>query len=222
MSPSIIPVATPATDQQVLSWLQRRVQETDDAGTSWPSGLWTVAEVIGYLNERQQQFMRETGIMYGLAEVPVLGPSTDYPLPYDCATLIRVTWIAADGSTRSVYPMSSFEIDNLMSDWGQQSAQRPIGYLTQADVPNGWFRIGPVVGASGTLRLLYLPMPDEVTGAGDTFVIPIEYLMMFRFGVLQDMLKKPGRGQDLHRAQICGWWWDLGVMAAQQRLAGVW
>lgn len=213
----------PATDSEVLSWLQRRVQETDDAGLSWPSGLWTVAEVIAYMNERQQRFMRETGIFYGLSNgIPAAGPSLDYPLPTDCGTIIRITWVGADGQTRGLDPLTSFQFDSLMKDWAQRSATRPIGYMTQADVPNGYFRVGPGISTLGQFFVLYLPVPDAVSGRGDTLVMPIEYLMMYRFGVLCDMLSKPGRGQDLARARVCQWWWDLGITAAKARLAGVW
>lgn len=208
------------TDQQVLSWLQRRVTEPDDAGATWPSGLWTQAEVLGYMNQRQQAFMTATGVDAGEALIPYLSGVKDYLLPQDLVQAFAVTWIAADGTTHPLDPSTSFQLDLYDAAMDVHVVQRPWAFLQQTDCPIGQIRVSPPANASGTLRVWYLPVGDTVDGSGQILVIPDEFVPAYRWGVLEDMLRKAGRGQNLLIAEYARARWEMGVIVAKGIVEG--
>jgi len=78
------------TDQQIEQQIQYTVIEPPDLGATWPSGLWTAAEVVDYLNQRQHRFLKDTHLQIGLANIPVTQGTSLYDLPDD--------WIDGQGA----------------------------------------------------------------------------------------------------------------------------
>ena len=54
-------------DNAILEEIQYHLLEPPNLGAEWTTGLWTVAEVVGYANQRQQQFLKEAPVLFGRA-----------------------------------------------------------------------------------------------------------------------------------------------------------
>ena len=60
------------TDQTILSEIQRVTLEgAGDGGATWPSLMWTQAEVLGYLNQRQNRFLAAVGLYWTITETAI-------------------------------------------------------------------------------------------------------------------------------------------------------
>ena len=211
------------TDQQVLSWLQRKVAEPDSSGVSWPTGRWGLTEVLAYMNERQSRFLRDTAVYMGIPlESPVIAYATDVTFDQGILGPYRVTWLADDGTTAPIYPGSLFGLDMVDAGWPAHAEVRPRIYASQADVPVLKIRLGPPSFNNGRVRVLGTSIVSVLAGAGDILSIPDDYVPWYRYGVLADMLGKNGRAQDLPRASYCQQRFTEGVDVAKGRLEGRW
>ena len=208
------------TDQQVLSWLQRKVAEPDSSGVSWPTRRWGLDEVLGYMNDRQSRFLRDTAMYLGVTEAPVVAYSPDVTFDAGLLEVRRVTWLADDGTTAPVFPSSLWGLGMLDANWPAHAEVRPRIYATQADVPIRKVRIGPLSSNSGRLRIVGVVGGDAVDGSGQIMTLPDDYIPWYRYGVLADMLGRNGRSQDPLRAEYCRRRFQEGIDVAKARLEG--
>src|SRR5690242_20166838 len=107
------------TDQSVMTQIQNTMIEPPDGGQTWPSGLWSLAEVVNYLNQRQNLFLKYTQLQFGMANIPAVSGTATYDLPDDWITTVRVVWVALDGSTRELGKSDFWEADNGIPSWTQ-------------------------------------------------------------------------------------------------------
>ena len=79
------------TDQELLSQIQSALFEPDDAGLTFPSGLWTRDEVLAAMNERQNRFLKSTLTWVGIANLTATIGVRVYQLPQDWLTTVAIT-----------------------------------------------------------------------------------------------------------------------------------
>lgn len=205
------------TDADQLVEVQWRTVE--DAALT--SGLWTLAEVAGYFNQRQNRFNRDTFLI--LAEMPGIvatnGVAT-YDLPDDWIATQRVTWRTAAGVISVVDRTDHLAMDLLIGASGGPS--KPIAYDDHV-AGSRRLLLGPTPTADGSIGLLYacvLELLNFNPAIPDIFDIPDDFIPYVMYGVLEDMLSKDGRGRDLSRAAYCRARYDEGVALAGLFLAG--
>lgn len=214
----------PRTDQQILTVLQYAAMESPDLGATWPSGLWTREEVLAYLNERQNRFLKATLIQLGVTQTDNLNPiparQSIIPLPPDWIATVSVYWTGSDGTTRELVRADSFEADHGDPLW-TTTAGTPLFYLDYAQ-PTLQLRIGPIPDQPGLINLLYVPMAEALTGDGDVNAqLPDEFVdAALKYGPLADMFTKDGRGKNPEKAAYCEDRFHLGIEAAAIILAG--
>jgi hypothetical protein len=209
------------TDQQLLTETQYATIETPDGGLTWASGLWTVAEVIAYANQRQRQFLRESGVVFARATLNTVPNTFTHPLPSDTIELRRVAWTTAGGVTTSLYRSASYEGDYLHADWPYILTLGPPTLFLDTESPTLTLRILPASHDNGVLSILYIPSAPSLANAGAvTLLVPDEYVMAIKYGILADMLSKLGRGRDPERAAYAESRFALGVEAAKVLLKG--
>src|SRR5271169_1090496 len=80
------------TDQQVLSAVQLSLLEPDTAGASYQSGIWTSAQVISYLNDRQRKLLSESALTVMVAYQAGQANQSRYALPQNLIDIRRVAW----------------------------------------------------------------------------------------------------------------------------------
>lgn len=192
------------TDQQILTDIQYTLVELPDGGATFPSGLWTQAEVLAAMNERQNRFLKSTLLLLGLAApIPLAAGDHRVALPQDWLTTVTLTWRSADGERRRELPrFDSFQADHGLVTWQHQRGT-PQGYMDY-DTPNLLVQVLPAPDVDGFLDLLYVPQGAPLDATGEQFTVPDEFVhAVGKYGTLADLFAKDGRGKNAQKASYC-------------------
>lgn len=206
------------TDQELLDDVQRLVIEPPDLGVTWPSGLWTAAEVLGYANQRQDRWLKETlAIVSWLAQSVNPGVS-EQPLPG--------TWLATRAllfDTGSVsHPLlrySRTEADRMESTW-EGTPGTPSGYIEQ-EWATKQLSLVPAPVVSGVLLLFAALSGNLMDGTGVQLTQPDDFSPYLIYGILADMYGKQGRSYDETMCSYCEERWQEGVELGRALLDSV-
>lgn len=205
------------TDADALVEVQGKLLE--DA--AFTSGLWTLAEVAAYFNERQNRFNRDTKLMLAHEDIAVAAATVDVALPPDWIATQRAVW--KDTASGVFTPLDrSSRYAALM---GITTNALPTKPLLIDDQAGGTLtaELFPVPAADGILRLLYASVLELLNfdpANPDVFDVPDDFLPYIMYGVMADMLAKDGRGRDLFRANYCESRYSEGVAIAAIMLGG--
>src|SRR5260221_3523646 len=117
-------------DQEVLSEIQGALIEPEAAGASWASGLWTVNDVIEYMDERQRDFLKETFCLVTPATLTTIPNVLRHPLPQDWIATYDVQWHTPEGVFKELPRSDSFEAALWIIDltFQTQPAPNPCTY----------------------------------------------------------------------------------------------
>jgi hypothetical protein len=208
-------------DTEFLNDLQWLLVEPQDGGVTWPSGLWTVAEVLASINRVQSEFLRRTEITAAweitpnqVAGDPIITVPQDYILALE---LIFQGPTTAKPLTRS----DEWELDRAIPTWETTTAE-PIVYGDGIADDILDLVIAPTPNVDSRLYLLYVACGAPISNDGLTeFTVPDEAVVTILWGVLADLLDKVGRGEDLERARYCHQRFEEGVLIWILSLQGV-
>jgi len=205
------------TDQDVLNELQYVVAEAPDHGASWPSGLWTTDEVIAYLNQRQQWFLRDTGVLLSFGTLSTVPQTIQHVLPTDFIRAHRVVWRTVANVRTPLFRKENWEIDISTPTWPYILATHPVFYQA-TESPSLELRTSPAALDAGLLDISYVARPTTVSNSGVTLTVPDEYVPTLKYGVLADMFSKVGRANDPARAKYCEARFQQGLVEARMLL----
>lgn len=189
------------SDQELLNEIQYTLIETPDNGFSMTTSIWTIPELIQYLNDRQRQILRETGIVMKTSTLNASPEVNRYELPEDCITVRRVAWHSQSGVVKELIRTDPFALDNSASAWGLVLGT-PQVYAENA-TPTQVIELAPAPQDAGYLHLVYIAVETDLSNTGIRCSIPDEFAFYLKYGVLADCWKKAGPGQDLIRAAYC-------------------
>lgn len=191
--------------------------ETTDGGASWHSGLWSRDEVLDYVNERQDGFVKATHIRVEIATITLAIGTARYDLPTDWVATVRIYYQPTTGQKKALVPSSGWEADHGITNW--TSSGTPKVYM-DAEVPTLTVQIAPTPDAAGTLELIYIASCDVISGDGVDLTVANEFVPTIKYGALADMFSKVGRSHDPIRAEYCQQRYQLGIEIAQTLLKG--
>ena len=204
------------TDAEILTEIVAGVLE--DA--SFSSGLWTLAEVLGYFNQRQQRFLKATKITAATAILPWTTGQPEADLPADWIDTICARWHAlVEDRWTPVLPADSFELDHMTPETAL-TVNPPQGWRL-SDLETLRMVLGPPPIAPGELEIVYVSLAVALDGSGIACEIPDALCPYLKYGVWADMLGKEGRGQDRLRARYCETRWEEGITLASALLDGL-
>lgn len=207
------------TDQDLLTELQYWAVETPNAGASWPSGLWTVDELSGYLNQRQQQLLYESGCVLTRAPIPTVANTLRMPLPADWIQTRRVNFLDANGAFHPVLRSEVSSADYGLASWESTLAPTPLVFMEDI-TPSLQIQIAPGASDAGVLYLLYVALGAALSNAGIAFTVPDDLVPIVKWGVLADLFKKLGRAHDTERAGYAEQRFQVGVALVNNLLYG--
>lgn len=211
------------TDQQLMSLIQLALLEPDDAGATWPSGMWSAADVVGYINNRQRQFLAETGITRAISFVNGVASQAAYAIPQTTIDVTRAAWGTGSLSPSGFVDLAredSWELDEGTDNWPQAAAQQPSAYRTNL-LGVQQIQLTPTPNDIGLLELTTTDTGATVTGAGVALSIPDDWTPYLAFGVMADMLSKQGEACDPDRAAYCASRWAEGIALGRLMIEGV-
>lgn len=196
------------------------LEPTIDGGVTWTSGMWTAAEVIQYINQRQDRFLKESELLTAWTTITVTAAQLRPALPTDWVATVRVSWLGTGGATYVNLPRSdSWAADHGLPTWASTTATRPTVYM-DSETPTLALQLAPAPTGSGTLSLYYISVGNTLDGTGEIFNTPDEFIPYLKYGVMADMLTKLGRVQDAGRAAYCEQRFAEGVELAKSWITG--
>jgi len=206
-------------DQALLTEIQYAVLEPPDGGQTWPSEIWTRAEVLGSLNTHLWAWLRDTHAIITRTELAILAADLGIvALPADWLATGSAVWRTAAGVRTPLGPVDRFEGDLALPTW-ETVPGTPLG-IDEFEDDTLTLKLVPIPDADGTLELLYVARTAEVFGAGITLPVPEEFLSGIKYGVLGGMLRTVGRMVDPGRAAYCEQRYDLTVLLTKILLGG--
>jgi hypothetical protein len=211
------------TDQTLLNELQYTATETPNLGASWPSGLWTVDELSGYLNQRQRRILYETGsVLTRNPGIPIPANTQRTNLPADWIQTRRATWLTPDNKFSPLLRSEIWYLDYGVMTWEETFSQVPLVFLEDV-VPNLQILIAPMSADDGVIELIYVSVGAPTTVLANTgvpFIIPGDLVPILKWGVLADMFGKIGRAHDAARAEYAEARFNLGICVVNSLLWG--
>lgn len=200
------------TDQTLLAEMQRVTLEgTGDLGATWPSGMWTLAEVLGYLNQRQDRFLAATGIMWTVANTAITTGQADQANPTNWIATLLVAYKTAAGLYRELPRLDALELDLVLPTWPGTTSATPRGYY-EVDGNTTTLYVVPIPTAVGSaLERYYVALGTALTQGGVAFSVPDEFVATLKYGALADMFSKVGQAANSELAAACEERWEEGI-----------
>ena len=199
------------TVNQLIAQIVFLVQED----SSFTSGLWSVTEVIDYINIVMDDFIRQTQITKQTDPITVVGGTRSYAEPADSMSIDRI-----DFNLRALRRTNVGFLDLDNRKWRTLSGT-PSQYH-QDMLPNKTFELdrAPLAAQAGLfINVLSTLYPAAVTTGTDNLTVPDYAVLYIKFGVLDKMLSKQGEAQDLAKAKYCKARFDFGVSLFQNLMA---
>lgn len=204
------------TDQELMNQLQYVVIEPPDSGATWPSGMWSKAEVLRYINQRQDRFIHETLPYVTPTNIAVTASDGQYDLPSDFVAVWGVVWTPTGGTAVELPPSDEWEADHGIPTWSTTAGDPKIYFINSTKE----IQIAPTPDSNGTLRVYYIASGTTLDGTGISLTVQDEMAPTVKYGVLADMFGKVGRAHDPLRAQYCAERYQLGIDVTNVLLKG--
>ena len=192
----------------------------DSDGVTLLTTMFTTVELAHWLNDRQRRFIKDTGIIWtrvpAIAGVP---QTTRYNLPSDWIETRHVSWLDANGITRSLTRSNTWNLDMNDPLW-LQSPLIPVVF-NESNVDNDTIELAPAPNDIGSFELLYIALTTLLDGSGVILSIPDEFADYILWGMLADAFAADGEGNDPSRAQWCEQRYQEGVELANILMKGL-
>lgn len=194
----------------------------ENAGTDghvvWFSSMYTMTQFIHALDQRQKMFMKDTGAIVTRATQNAIVNQQRYALPTDWIATRRITFAGADGKKYSLFRTDAYQLDQGMSDWNY-TFDAPFTFH-ESTLPTLQIEIAKAPSDVGTLGLMYIALPTPLSGVGNPFSVPDEFVPYIFYGALGDLLGQDGEGKDVKRAAYCEQRYQQGVELAKAMIRG--
>lgn len=210
------------TDADQLAEVAWRVIETD---TTFNSGLWSVAEIANYFNQRQNRFNRDSKLMLAHQPISFVAGQSSADLPSDWIATQNGSWTPATGASAGIATTVATG-DRYAAEKAISVTNNPPTRPTIMDDQSAGpltLELFPPPDVDGELDLLYASVLATLgfdPGSPDIFNLPDDVVPFVMYGVLADMLSKDGRGQDLARASYCESRFQEGIALSAILLEG--
>jgi hypothetical protein len=199
------------TDQTLLNEMQYQTVEPPNLGQSWPSGLWTVAEIGGYLTQRQNRILYETGCVITRAEpIKTMQNVLRYNYPETWLQTRRMSWVDANGVYHPLMRSAIWALDYGLISWEDVMSPAPLVFLDDV-TPTLEFQISPAGEDSGLLNVFYVGQGSRLSNTGVLCTIPDDLVWILKWGVYADMWGKAGRAHDGDRSTYAEARFAMGI-----------
>lgn len=206
------------TDQELLEEIQRLVIEPPDLGATWPSGMWTAPEIVGYGNQRQDRLLKETLAVVSWFETPIAPGQSQQDLP-DGWLATRNAFLVGGGETVPLSRIGRREADLMLPGWGTNLGRAQ--WFIEQELATRQLCLVPAPLTGAVLHLYAALVGATLDGTGIWLTIPDDFAPYLAYGILADMLGKQGRAYDAPRAAYCEARFTEGVQLGQALLQAV-
>lgn len=206
------------TDQESLNTLQARLLEPQNLGASITSTQWTLSDFINALNQAQNEWLRDTGMV--VTHVGYEGPGINtgieapagqevVPLPQTIIDILRAAWIGVDTSTPPVpnaiadLPRDdAWSLDNMRKNWEIDENNPPYEY-TESVAPAQEIYLANPPSDVGYIDLFFVAIGAVLSNTGVPLTVPDIGVQGVQWRALELLLVKIGEAEDSPRAAHC-------------------
>jgi hypothetical protein len=185
------------------------------------NGIWSVSEIIGYVNYAEVDFQRRTGILKTSVSISLVGvalylaeffgvaqfvyhytaapgstlPAGVYPKPFGTMDIERVSY-----DKRRLYRQSLWDLNRENLNWRNQPDGRPRYYHEDA-LPINTFEVDRLPASPTSFRLFCDILPPVKSAITDALTIPDTWAQYLSWLCVSLALERDGDGQDMARSR---------------------
>lgn len=195
----------------LLAEIQRHMLEPIvDGGLSWT--VWTKEQVQGFLNERINRFLLETGLIRTQDTLTATTPGSVYDLPGDIIDAPR----RINSANGVLSRIDKWAADGWNQGWPTtQATDPPVAYVTGQPDPLSITLVPTYSGVIDPVTIQYVATPEPIEDACVVLPIPSMFCPFIKYGVMADMLKCEGETNDPKRAAYCEMRFQEGIQLAK-------
>jgi hypothetical protein len=234
--PAGLPPVFQTTDHHILQTVLTRLlePEVDSPPITVQSEQWTADELVDYLSQVQNRFIRETGLVTaregfdGSASgqnrsIALVPEQETIALPQNLVDVLRLAFVSYNGSgnVKSIreVPREDFtSLDALDPTWEGNYQAIPSGYTQSVTETLKMFLAHPPNNIGGA-DLTYVGFGQTLTGLCVPLSVPDDFAWVLVYGVLAAAFGKQGESYDPERAAYCQRRFDEGVILARSLLS---
>jgi hypothetical protein len=209
------------TDQQWITSMVYTLLEPPIGSTwnIWPgTSQFTLADLTSALQNRRDQFLRETGAVLTRQVLPISPPPDGRIwLPEAVAEVRRAAWLSTPDTILSpLLRDDEWGFNHFNQPW-VQTPTRPPEFFSVGTSPPLILQLSPPPQDTGALDLVSINRGVTLTpSVSPTLLgVPDDWAWVVKFGALADVLSKDGLSQDLGRAAYFESRFQHGVKLAQ-------
>ena len=193
----------------VATFLTRIATDLSEADNTFPTGAWTVPEMLRYLNYAEREFLKLTGIIKSDSSIVAAnGASIIFDRPANTMELLRISF-----NGKPLKKQRSIDLERENRNWRSNTVGKPQ-YWHEDLVPNSQFEIDKCPAAGGTLRVFADYIYSEYADTSGNIHLKDCWEPYLRWKVLRLALEKDGDNQDLGRSQYAEKRYRIGVALA--------
>lgn len=221
--PTVIPALRGynVTDRDLVLDIQYALLEPPNSSAWTGTSMFNFAEVVGAIQRRTDQFVRETGAVVTRA-VTNLTPDANgrVTLPSNVISIRRAAWIMANGTVIPLIRDDEWSLQKYARAWQTPVAPTltwPTVYSVGVSPPLT-VQLGPPPSDPGTLELLVVVLsPTFNPAVSPTLLgVPDDWTWVVKFGALADLFGMEGVAKDAVRQKHCDDRWTQGIELATQ------
>jgi hypothetical protein len=202
------------TISQMLSKISLDLQEGSNTGSGdFNFGLWTAAEIMGYINYALGCFLNDTGVVITDNTITASIGTSLYTRPTNAADIDRISF-----NGKRLRRVSSFDLASRDYKWRSRSGIPQFYHEDGIQISS--FELDKMPTSPGAIRIFADLLPSEVTNTTDVFPMPDCWEPYIRWETISFCLQKDGEAQDLPRAEWAHNKYLFGVSLAQRIVAG--
>lgn len=190
--------------------------------TAWVgTDMFALAEIIGSIERRRNQFLVETGCVLTLTNLYSGATGTGGKIPLDEREMdIRAAhWKDVNGLFTPIFRDDERSAGRFYPRWTTTPA-KPTSFSTFMD-NSPHVQLMPPPSDVGEVELITTRSGDPITvgGAAAILGIPDDFSWVIKWGVLADLLSTDPQAKDDTRAEYCMKRWDEGIELARNSIS---
>ncbi len=202
----------------VATLLQRVALDLHEPPAIFPPGrnnLWTLDEMLAYINYTERDFLRQTGILKTDTVVAVApGTVILFAKPAGLMDIERISF-----NYKRLRRVTMWDLQREDPTWRSHPNDSPQQYH-EDHLPVNAFELDNRPSQGGNMRIFADTLPTEHVAIGENLVVPDAWEQYIRWGVLSLALAKDGDNQDMGRANYAYQRYTIGVTLAKRMVMG--
>jgi hypothetical protein len=206
----------PTTVAQLLARVARDLHESDPTFPSGDNQLWSLLEMLQYVNYAESDFLRRTGIIKADVSIPVTAGGPRVFTKPTASAILDIERMSFAG--KRIRRVTNWDLEREDALWRTRIG-RPRQYH-EDHLPVHQFEIDRIPDRDGALRIFADRLPDDLISTTDYLNVPDTWVPAIQWCVLAQSLSRDGDGQDVARGQYAWQRYQFWVALAKRLMTG--